>query len=609
MLSTQETDPSRHNAGRSFFLIRWIKRFWHWLFPPTLAEQDRQSGTARMIGRLTIVLACIGMIVIAIIYAKPVQDAWQRWRAEQLVKDATKALDAGDPVNAFILSQDALKMDFDYVPAIRLAASLLTGAGKNQAIFFWERLQNMGVSTLEDEIGYVRALMKLQRTKEAEDHLVDLIDQHPADASLIRVAEEVWGEGSAHARVLPKLKQYAASANADSNTKLMAVNLQLSSADAGERDEGRTTLLKLTAGTDETALQALRILSDRDDLSNDERRRLVEMLPSHPLAVEQDRITAFANKVILDPLRKDKLIEAELVRTRDLKRDELFPITRWLVENGEFGRLIAFVNVDEIKTHERLVLNYMTALTGLGRFAELEQLVDDPQTRITRAVRLFQKAHLTFIKGLAKKDIPLDALREQLDRAKDAAILEKRSDILLVIADYAEQRNLPDLATQVYRYAALNMPKVERKAFSGWLRCARRAGDTSSFASAAREGSRRWPDDQGFAESVLYADLLTGEHVEAQLSRATKLLELRPDNSARKLIVALGYWRLGDPATAVKNLMNINLNDVSIGQQAIFAALARSSGFLKEADLVENNIPARASMLPEEREALARSKQ
>lgn len=609
MLSTQETDPTRQGAGRSFFLIRWIKGFWRWLFPPTLAEQDRQSATARLLGRLAIVFLCLCLIAAAFVYAKPLQDSWQRWRAEQLTRDATRALDGGDPVQAFILAQDALKMDFEYVPAIRLVANLLTGAGKNQATFFWERLQSMGVSTLQDEIGYVRALMKIQRTKEAGDYLADLIDKHPADANLLRVAEEVWGEGNAHSKVLPKLKEFAASDKADRSVKLMAANLQIASDNESERRDGRSLLVVLAEGDDETALQALRVLSAREDLTNDERRWLIPLLLAHPLAVEEDRVTAFAQKVMLEPLQKEKLIEAELIRTRDLKRDDLFPITRWLVENREFGRLIAFVNVNEIKTHERLILNYMTALTGLGRFAELEDLVDDPQTRISRSVRLFQKAHLTFIKGVAARKVPTEELREKLGRAKDAAILEKRSDLLLIIADYAEQRGISELATEVYRYSALNMSKVERKAFAGWLRSALRAGNTESFAAAAREGARRWPDDQGFAENVVYADLLTGEHVEAQLKRATKLLELRPENSVRKLLVALGYWRLGDAATAVRSLMNIDLNQVTIGQQAVFAAMARGSGFNKEADLVEKAIPARASMLPEERDALARSKQ
>jgi hypothetical protein len=334
----------------------------------------------------------------------------------------------------------------------------------------------------------------------------------------------------------------------------------------------------------------------------------VQRLLDHPEAEEEDRITAFNQRVILDPLNRNRLIEAELMRTKDFERDELFPITRWLIQNGEHNRLLAFVNQEKIKTHEQLTLNYMSALTGAGRISELERLVDDPETRLSRATRTYHKAHLMLIKSVPSGGISVEVMREQLNKAKDAAILEKRPDLLMHIASYAEKFRLHDIAVDVFRYSAMHMGKVERSGFAGWLRCALAKGDTASFAAAAREASRRWPDDQSFAEHVIYADLLVGERVETQLKRATKLLDLRPDNSVRKLIVALGYWRLGDPKTTVKHLMHIKLDDVSLGQQAIFAALARGSGFSKEADLVEKGIPATAGMLPEEREELARSR-
>jgi len=609
MLSTQDIDPMRNGRGRSFFLFRWIVGAWHWLFPPTLADEDRQSDTARLVARVLLLVLALGIVALGIVYAKPLHDRWQTWRAGRLIARAERYLEGGDPVQAFMLAQDAHKLDPEYVPTLRLLGRLLTAAGKNQAPFFWEKLQKMGVATLDDEIGYVQALLKLNRTKEASDYLADLIDEHPANAKLIKIAEEVWGSGKANERVLPKLKAYAASPDADRNTRLNAVMLQLSSESETERQAGRTSLFVLAEGDDETGLLALRLLSTRDDLTSDDRRHLISRLTAHPEAGEEDRIAAFHHRVILDPLNRAKLIEAELMRTRDFERDELFPIVRWLVQNGENARLLAFVDADKIKTHEKLIMTYMTALTVMGRVSELERLVDDPETRLSRSMRAYQKAHLLFVKGVTGGGLDLEQLREHLARAKDMAIVEKRPDVLMSIADYAEKRNLFDIAQEVYRHSALNMAKGERMAFAGWLRNALKMGDTNSFSSAAREASRRWPDDQAFSEQVIYADLLVGERVESQLKRATQLLELRPENSVRKLIVALGYWRLGDASSAVKNLMHIKLDDVSLGQQAIFAAMARGSGFPKEADLVENAIPPSAGMLPEEREALARSKQ
>ena len=600
----------RHGQRRRFFLVRWIVSGWRWLFPPTQAEADRQSTTARRLAIGGIVGLCVGMMALAIAYARPVKDAYDNWRADRLVQDANKALDGNDVVKAYLAVQEAVQIAPDHVPAIRLIAELLTQASKNQAVFFWERLQRMGVATVDDEVGYVRALLRLNRAKEASNYLSDLLEQRPADAHLVKVAEEVWGKGNAQHRILPKLKEYTARNPGDVESRLNIIRVQMASGDSDERTVARVGLFKLAAGTDAASLEALRMTYDLDDLSSDDRAEIVKLVKAHPLADERDRVAAFDQQVRLEPLRREQFIEAELRRTSELERDALFPISRWLVENKEFARLLAFLDVSKIKTHEMLLLNYMTALSALGRLNELERLVLDPETKIAASMRTFYRMHLTFVKGVAQGQVNMDLIKNMLVTCRNAALTEKRPDIIMSVGDYAEQRGLNDVAMETYKMAALNMGKVERRALAGWLRTALNCGDTAAYKRAAAEGARRWPDDQTFQEHNIYADLLQGEHVETQLKNATRLLELRPDDSLRKLIVALGFWRLGDAATALSNMQNIKLDDVGgVGRQAIFAALARANGFPDVAATVEEKFPTRTTMLPEEREALARSKQ
>ena len=78
------------------------------------------------------------------------------------------------------------------------------------------------------------------------------------------------------------------------------------------------------------------------------------------------------------------------------------------------------------------------------------------------------------------------------------------------------------------------------------------------------------------------------------------MLKIQPADNQRKLTVALARWRLRDTQQAVQNLQYIDLNPLTEGQRAVFAAIANSGGFHDEALGVIKAINPKASMLPEE---------
>jgi hypothetical protein len=123
---------------------------------------------------------------------------------------------------------------------------------------------------------------------------------------------------------------------------------------------------------------------------------------------------------------------------------------------------------------------------------------------------------------------------------------------------------------------------------------------------ATHEAVRRWPDDDNFMERYLYANIIAGKNVELSLERALRTLERHKDDSGWKLLVALAYHRLGDIEMALQHMQKINLNNVTTGQQAAFAAMALEGGFPSEAKLVVNAIPSTAAMLPKEAEFFER---
>ena len=606
MLSTQQIDPTRQGQMRRFVLIRWIVSAWHWLFPPTLADQDRQSGTARLLAKGGIAVLCLCMIALAFAYARPLKNRYDTWQADRLVAQAEASLESEDPVSAFIKVQEAVQIDPDHAEAIRINAQLLTAAGQNQALFFWGRLKQLGINTLDDDIGNIRALLRVNRSKEAGNELNDLLDKHPADARLIKAAEEVWGKGNANDRTIPRLKAYTDANPTDGESRLHMVKLQLVSTSADEQTVGRANLRELASQNTEIGRDALRLFYGVEDLSHDERRSIIALVAAHPLAEEVDRITAFDQNIILHPLDRSSLIEKELGRVRDLSRDDQYPMARWLVEHKEYGTLLAFLQADDIKTHENHLLNYMSALTAVGRNAELETLISDPSTRIARSVRTFYKTHLYYVQAVANKNLDMDTFRARVNTAKNEAAVEKRSDLMMILANYAETRGLPDMATEIYRNAAQSMRKVERNAVHGWMSAALKSANTTEYRAAVSEATRRWPDDQTFTEHKIYGQLLLGESIESRLADAIRLLELRPEDSLRKILVALGYWRIGDIDHMVDHMQKVNLNDNGItpGHRVMFAGMMKAGNF---------NIPSgmldplsTSNLLPEERATLQR---
>ena len=323
MLSTQQIDPTRNGQARRFLPVRWIVNAWRWLFPKSQADKDRQPGGPRLLAQICLVLFCLLMIAGAVMYAKPIKDTYDEWRSKRLVRDAEKHLKEGDPIKAYLAAQEAQQLSPDYVPALRVLAQLLTSAGQNQAIYFWQRLEKFGANTLDDDIGHVRALLRLSRTKEAEDALTDLLDKHPANPQLIKLGEEVWGKSGADQRHLAKMRHFLQANPEDRDSALLTARRELASENADDRLLGRASYFSLAQGKDAVALTALRDLSMLDDLTPAERHELAELTLQHPDAQEGDRIMAFDHRVKNDPLNKSRLIEEELIRTRDLKRDDL----------------------------------------------------------------------------------------------------------------------------------------------------------------------------------------------------------------------------------------------------------------------------------------------
>lgn len=603
MLWNQNIDPTKDLTQKPFVLWRPFIAAWEWLVPPTVAHRDRQSPLARWIAALVILSICTSLLILGIVYARPLKNSYKNMRAGSMVKEARLMMENGQGVNAVMKAQEAYTKAPESEEAIRLNFEYFTMMKRDTALYFYDKLKNLDVLTPADEQIHVRCLLNLGKPKEASQALEQLMRVEKPNESLMKLAEDVWGQREQNKPLLNVLRSYTLAHPDDKEAALRFAKVQLASGNSTEAGLGMESLWKLASEDDAIGLQTLEYIDSLPTLTPADTTRLIDRLKNHPKADDSHYVHALKREVQQSPGHKKEIVMAATAKYRDKKRDELLPFIRWLVEEGEFRQVLSVLPENEAKAHPRLLENYLNALTMLQRFDDLERLVNDPKVAdvLDPTTMAMFRAHLAYI---LKK--PTEELRSKLIAAKDAAQFNGRYDALLQIARYGEERGHFDIAEDAYRLAikaakrASASPRIERDAFTGLIKACRANRSTESLLQAAQEAVTRWPDDTNFVETYLYVSLLAGKNIELALRNAVNLLKIQPADNQRKLTVALARWRLHDTQQAIQNLQYIDLNPLTEGQQAVFAAIANSGGFHDHALGVIKDINPKASMLPEE---------
>jgi hypothetical protein len=624
VLSTQDIDPNNPNQRR-FFLLRWLVNVWHWVLPPTQAHQDRESSGTRRLRAGVLITVCLTAIVLAAVYAKPLQDAYQVWQADRYLLDAKRYLDDKDIVSAVVNAQKAHQVAPDHEPAVRMNAELLTLVRRPQALYFWDKLEKQAALSTQDELGRVRALLGINRPREAQQLLQAVIAKEPLNPEAMKLAEEVVGKQEATDMMMDVLKNFADKNPDDIENRLRLARLQLKSSQPAEAGQGMETLWSVIGGDDQRSLDAIRELAGLEKLDSAQRQQLAGRLEQHPLADGWDWTRALTLRTDMAPLERDALIDKTAERFHGKKGEALLPLIRWFVTHQEHGRVLTWLGEDDVKRVEPLLLNYLTALTMLNRLPALERLVNDPEVIMSPATRAFYQAHLAVVKSVSDRasGITREDLKQKLRAALVATASEGKIDMVLTIGAYCTDKlhDFYDVAADCYQTATRSFKtRIEKPAFEGWIKAARLSGDSSRLSEAASEASRRWPDDKTFLEHVLYVRLLRGELLETSSVETSRLLEANPEDSIRKFLRAMALWRLGDAEGAVSAAQRIELLKVSPGQQAVFAAIVRDLGakrvtkgdmerFESTVQSIVSAVPRDVPLLAEEARLITRAEQ
>jgi tetratricopeptide (TPR) repeat protein len=596
MLSHQSIDPNAR--PKAFLLWRpWIA-LWHWIKPPTQAHADRESAPVRWLRVLFLLVICFGLMTLSILYARPIYRSVQEWRATRMAQQARSLADQGEVFQAVNLAQKAYLIAPENTTAIRVNAEFFTLIKRQEALYFWEKLQKKNDFTPQDQQLYTRALIDANREKEAKQLLEQSLASQPADEETIQLARILFGREGLSDTVIPRLAEFTDSNPDDLWSQLRLAQLRFEHGKTRDRDLGLKILFSIAHQDSNLGQHALDYLITLPTLAPEEDQKLIDIIRRHPAAKPPHRIEAYRRLLKANPAAHNSLILEAMETFKDEKRENLVPLARWLIEAGAPQQLLTIIPEPEAKAYQPLLEHYLTALTLLNRMDDLQRIVTDPEVErlISRATSSFYKLHLAFI---LKQ--PVSQMRPLMQNAVRHAEQEGRAEILIAIGKYGEERSLADLSTQAYE-AALHSRRTRTTAIEGLLRCTRITGNTAAHIRALTEAINTAPDNTTYQEQLLYAQLLTGQNMETAQERALQIATANQQNDLARLLIAMAWWRLRAADRITPAIQNMNLSKLTHGQQAVYAALAQNQGFTKEARQIANAIPPDATMFPEERQ-------
>jgi hypothetical protein len=559
-----------------------------------------------MAARLTLVALCAGLIALAAWQAKPLHRWVQAWRAERMCRQAEVLLDERQVMAALQMAQEAARMAPDSAVAARLNAEILSKGGRPEALYFFDRLGQLGQLRDQDKVLKVRALVGMQRRDEAGRLLEGLLNEMPATSEMMELASFIWPNEPS--KLVGLMRRFAQSHPADREHALRLARAEITTGDAAALNQGLARAWQLhELANDALGLRALELLDGSTDLSAGDSLRLIEALRAHPLAEDRHLASAYRREYQSQPLRAQEILARAVseIRIRGLVKSAA--ILHWLLEppQNQYQLVLNLIDPEAAWEQPRLLECRLTALTALERFKELEALVLDARVQklLSVATRGFYRAHLAFV---MRK--PQAETAAALDLAVKQAEAENRADLMQRLAGYAEVRGHYAIARQAFEILA-RLPQLQKPAYDGLLRVLLQAGEVDELLEIGRKVISLYPQESQYHQLLIYVGMLAGRDMELGCHEAKRWGAKLPGEAQWAFLEALACWRLGDAQRARELLQSreASLLTRSEGQRIVLAWVARQCGLKSLHDQVnpiQRPLADGVSLMPQEREIL-----
>lgn len=586
---------------------------------PTQAE--RKHLLRRQRRKKILRIAAVAAVVLAIGYftARPVVHALKAWQARRHARKAFALIEKQNWLEAREQAVAAFQLRATEPQAVRAVARVLSGIGQQEALEFWERLAKLEPLSSEDLRDEARVALRTGDTvvaKSAVDQLTNAKSPAPADWLL---AAQLAAQTGSPEQAGAALQKVVADPHATPRELLDASLLQLA-VSAHEQDSTAATteawkrIEQIGKSGDDAGLDALVFLA-RAVLSRGSgvaapvaisETDLAEAIDHHALAKTAHKLIAADLRIRADPEQREKLVATAAAQFHNGDLQSLEALAGWLNSKGEFQRELEAIPAERAMQDRELFLQHVDALAGLGRWADVRDLLERKAGPIDPVIQFMYLARCTAQLG------ETTATENNWQRALEAAAGDPAK--LMVLGSYAEKNGTNDVAAQAYDGAIAAAPKL-RQPREARLRLAYAAHDTPRVHAILADMLKLWPDDTAVQNDDAYTRLLllggTGSvpssktadnpEIAAIEQLAAKLVAAEPASLAHRTLLALARLRLGQPARALEVYSNVSVpkNVATPSALAVHAAVLAANGRREDAATEMRDVAAER-LLPEE---------
>ena len=282
----------------------------------------------------------------------------------------------------------------------------------------------------------------------------------------------------------------------------------------------------------------------------------------------------------------------------NLADETLLALVTWLNKIGRSAKTLEVLPEARAIQRQDFFLQYVNALAALQRWSEVKDLYLSEHSVVDPMVQ-----HMYLAVAQAHLGSATSATNEWQRALQVANTAEK----LLILAKFAEQNSVNDIADAAYS-DAINIGLKNREAYTGRLRLALAANDTTKAQTIAAEIAQLWPDDAAARNQDAYLRLLlgaSGDAAEAAEHEAKVFVAKEPRNWQARATLGLACLRLGRNQEALAAIREPRVTGVEPpGALAVRAAILAANGY-EQGARNDARLVSAEPLLPEERALIA----
>lgn len=542
----------------------------------------------------TLLWISVGLVAAGLcLGARPLYRSLKLWQAERLMAQAGQLAQSQKWPEAQEKAQAALHLHPNDSRAVAFMARALTRLGSPDAFRFWNTVLAAPSATESDFREAIQLALELSRLDAAELYLTEGLKRMPFSNEVLRSAVLFCDLKGDSPRTIQLARTLLTRQPASVEIQMILARRLLALRQPAETQEAKALLWQAARSRLGGSDAALLFLAYLPDLTKSEAEECLRQLRSIPGRGASHELVAADVQLRLMPQKRSELIADAIAKYGKGASADRLSLARWLSQKREFKKVIETIPAATVLTSKELFLVYLDAEAALGRWAEIERWLAQPQLPIEPVLVALYQARVS-------KELKQDRHAE-LHWAQAQWLASQRPETLLYVAQYAEKVGATEEALKAYRQLS-KQPQSAAQAYLALIRLVEQKGDTRALRDLMKELIAAFPNDPAPRNDLAYLELLTKENIASAAEAAKTLVASRPEMLAYRTTLALAYLRMNDPksAHALFRGVEVDWKTAPPSWRAVYAAVLAANGDIKSARQMVNQLP-RQQLRAEER--------